>query len=317
MSMNWNHKADIIWGMKYSFFAVLLLFPYQVFAQIDTITLVPCAGPDCQACHVVQLAQNLIEFAIYFAIFLGIAMFAYAGFLMVTSVGDTNQVTRAKSIFRDVAIGFVIVLAGWLVVDTLMKFFFQSGQGTQGSVLFEETKQEFGPWNQIRCVDLPSFSRVGNAPGALNANQDGTVKPGSLEDGEARGALESNRIPVHSSGNCTDPNIRTCTSLHGIREDTVDQVLAIKEACGAQCPVIVTGGTETGHAGGALSHGSGHKIDLEDSAELNQFLESRLTPDGHRSGSHGGRRFRDKCGNEYVRESSHWDITISNGSCTI
>lgn len=258
----------------------------------------------------VQLIQNLIEFAIYFGVFLGVALFSYAGLKMVISAGNVAQVEEAKKIFSSVAIGFLIVLAGWLFVDTLMKFFFQGGQGEEGSELFEATEQKFGPWNEIRCVDQPTFSREGNAAGAVNVRPDGTLEPGALEDSFAREQLQASGIATFSSGNCTDPNNRTCTSLEGVRGDTIAQTLTIKDACG-DCTVRVTGGTETGHAGGAISHGSGHKIDLDDTPELDNFLKSRLTRDGSRGGSHGGERYRDACGNEYVRENSHWDITVT------
>jgi len=135
------------------------------------------------------------------------------------------------------------------------------------------------------------------------------------DDATARGVLTNAGIRVVSSGNCSDPTNKTCTSLTGMREDTVNQVVNIKNAC-PSCGITVTGGTETGHAGGSTSHSAGYKVDLDDTPQLDTYLKQTLTRDGSRAGAHGGERYRDKCGNEYVRESNHWDITVTNGSCS-
>jgi ABC-type nickel/cobalt efflux system permease component RcnA len=60
-------------------------------------------------------------------------MFAYAGFLKLTNEAIGKQ-AEANTIFQNVALGLIVLLAAWLVVDTLMK-----------SVL----GGDFGPWNDI------------------------------------------------------------------------------------------------------------------------------------------------------------------------
>jgi hypothetical protein len=47
-------------------------------------------------------------------------MFAYAGFLMLTSGGETSKRAKAKSIFVNVAIGLALVAAAWLIVHTIL-----------------------------------------------------------------------------------------------------------------------------------------------------------------------------------------------------
>ncbi len=63
-----------------------------------------------------------------------------------------------------------------------------------------------------------------------------------------------------STGNCTDKRLGYCTSLHAVRAATVDGVIALKQR--SQCPVMVTGGTEAGHAPGPYSHHAGYKLDI-------------------------------------------------------
>ena len=75
----------------------------------------------CQnICDLAQLAQNILNDAIYIAVFLAAFLFAWAGWLYLTNSAG-NSISRAKEIFANVAIGLVIILAGWLVVDVLMR----------------------------------------------------------------------------------------------------------------------------------------------------------------------------------------------------
>jgi len=134
--------------------------------------LVPCDGVDvkCEPCKVIELGQNIINFLVSIASFLAVMLFAYAGFLMISAAGNMGKVEQAREIFWNVIIGIIIVLVGWLVVDTVMKWTFQGGEGEKGSPLYEATQQDFGPWNAVRCVPQPEifFSREGDAPGATS-----------------------------------------------------------------------------------------------------------------------------------------------------
>lgn len=111
--------------------------------------LVPqCGGtensPYCQACHLMQLVQNLINFAVFAAAVVATLMFVYAGFLYVTAASaGQDQLKKARGIFVKVFMGFVIILVAWLVVDLIMKTFLDT--------------RKFGPWNEIDCV---AFQRV-------------------------------------------------------------------------------------------------------------------------------------------------------------
>ncbi len=104
------------------YLCALLLPSSAVVAQ----GLVPCSIPDnvtqasCTICAGVTLIQNIINAAIGVAFPLSAILFAYAGFLYMTSGVSAGQISKAHGIFKSVAIGFVAVLCGWLVVDTLI-----------------------------------------------------------------------------------------------------------------------------------------------------------------------------------------------------
>ncbi|OGG60797.1 hypothetical protein A2765_01650 [Candidatus Kaiserbacteria bacterium RIFCSPHIGHO2_01_FULL_56_24] len=101
---------------------LIALAPYAVFAQGKGLPqqIVPCTGADCKCQDLITLGQNLINTGIFIAIFLSAMLFAYAGWLYLTNEAIGKQ-EKAKGIFANVAIGLIIILASWLVVDTLMR----------------------------------------------------------------------------------------------------------------------------------------------------------------------------------------------------
>ena len=96
--------------------------------------IVSCTGVDCKICDIATTAQNVLNTGIYIAIFLSAVLFAWAGWKYVTAGGEGGK-SAGKEIFTNVLIGLVIILAAWLIIDTLMKLLFKSTQ--------------YGPWNKI------------------------------------------------------------------------------------------------------------------------------------------------------------------------
>src|SRR5581483_12000731 len=88
--------------------------------------LVPCglnndAALSCNLCTLGQLLQNVIDFAIGLSIPIAAGLFAYAGWLYFSNRENFAQVEKAHKIFHAVFIGFCIALAGWLIVQTVLK----------------------------------------------------------------------------------------------------------------------------------------------------------------------------------------------------
>lgn len=82
--------------------------------------LVPCGGPDCDFNQLIKLIKNVINFLLFvIAAPLAAIVFAYAGFLFLTSRGNEQQISQAKQIFWSVLIGFVIAFGAWLIVDAI------------------------------------------------------------------------------------------------------------------------------------------------------------------------------------------------------
>ena len=90
---------------------------------------VPCSGVSCTPCHVVVLFNTVLKWfmGIAFLIFAFLAM--KAGVSLVTSGGNPSALSSAKSSFTNAFIGLIIILAAWLIVDTLMRNLLDGGNG--------------------------------------------------------------------------------------------------------------------------------------------------------------------------------------------
>lgn len=108
-------------------FVVLPLF---VFAQEG---LVQCDGVTvkCDFVAFVALVNRVITFIIEISIPIAALLFAYAGFLYMNAQGNLGKVSQAHKIFQNVAIGFMIILAAWLIVYTLVSTLFKPDVGMQ------------------------------------------------------------------------------------------------------------------------------------------------------------------------------------------
>ncbi|GIZ42575.1 hypothetical protein CKM354_000583700 [Cercospora kikuchii] len=125
-----------------------------------------------------------------------------------------------------------------------------------------------------------------------------------LSQSEAASRLSGAGITSSSSGGCTSKSNPRCTSYDGLLSGTVDGAITLKGACG--CSLIITGGTETGHAGGTYSHGNGYKLDFRKNTALNNYITTRFERIGNRGD--GYPQWRAASGNIYCDEGDHWDV---------
>ncbi len=75
------------------------------------------------------------------------------------------------------------------------------------------------------------------------------------------------------------------------------------------CSITVTGGTETGHAGGTYSHSNGYKIDISLNTCINSYITKQFAYIGKRGD--GAAQYKASSGNLYAKEGNHWDITFT------
>jgi hypothetical protein len=117
-------------------------------------------------------------------------------------------------------------------------------------------------------------------------------------------SLRLNGIRWRSSGHCSNRYRPSCTSLQGIRRGSIAGLIAFKQR--SRCRIIVSGGTERGHARGRFSHWNGYKIDVLPSRCVDRFITKRFRPVGTRGD--GAALYRSRSGGIYADEGSHWDL---------
>jgi hypothetical protein len=82
--------------------------------------LVTC-DTNCGWPALVAMAARIIDYLILVSGSLAAISFAYAGWMYMTSGGDSGKVSRAKGIFLKVVIGLIFVLAAWLLVHEILR----------------------------------------------------------------------------------------------------------------------------------------------------------------------------------------------------
>jgi len=133
-----------------------------------------------------------------------------------------------------------------------------------------------------------------------------------LTHAQATSQLSAAGISWTSSGGCSNRNVSTCTSFDQVRQSTIDGIRTLRSASG--CAITITGGTETGHSGGTYSHWNGYKLDIRQSACVDNYITNNFTYVGYISG--WGDQYRSGSGNLYTDEGNHWDILYYNcGGC--
>lgn len=97
------------------------------FWSVDTGLLPECGyslsdqGRSCGFNDFIVLINNIIKYIIVLIIPIMAIVFAYAGFLFLTSGGDSAKRTKAKKAMTSAIIGIVIILSAWLIVRTIVR----------------------------------------------------------------------------------------------------------------------------------------------------------------------------------------------------
>jgi hypothetical protein len=64
--------------------------------------------------------QRVLTFLIYASGIIAVGLFVWAGILMIFAGGNKSQIEKAKGLFWNAFIGFIIVISAWLIVSTII-----------------------------------------------------------------------------------------------------------------------------------------------------------------------------------------------------
>ncbi len=88
--------------------------------NIKTISNDEGTGRMCGLADIITLIQNIIEYIFILVLPIVAIVFAYVGYLYLTSGGNTAKHTQAKQAMTNLGIGILIILAAWLIIKSVL-----------------------------------------------------------------------------------------------------------------------------------------------------------------------------------------------------
>ncbi len=299
--------------------AILFVLPYTALAETVRIPflgpIVPEAINRCPASFAmfIDVINRIILFSLTIGIvFVAPIMIAYAGFLMVVNPFNSGGIQKAKDIMLHTVVGIVIALAGWLIVAALMAVLYSPTNGLKAwNTIISSGGLDACLKQEGALLQLDQSQVTGSTAGGVLT----VVTPVTGNEAVVRAMfLAATGISINKSPCPVNTRYQDisggCTTVGGLTQNVVAQVINLKNICGS---LQVTGGNELGHADGGQSHTTGYKVDL--APNIDSCIKGGSGGYFSLSGVRGSNpRHVDKCGNEYVREPTHWDITVTR-SC--
>ena len=102
----------------------------RVLAQIQEPGPIVTCGPvsagyakECDKEQFFTMVHVLIKYAIYLSMLAVTVAIVYAAFMYIISAGEMEKINKAKGAIKAAIIGLVIVLTGWILVNTVLGLF--------------------------------------------------------------------------------------------------------------------------------------------------------------------------------------------------
>lgn len=101
---------------------VFLVLLFSVFPDAALAQLVACEGPqDCGTCEFAETLQRTFGFMVTLAIIIATASIVLGGLRLATSQGSAEAKSRIKKTLVNIFIGFVLVIAAYAIIDTVLR----------------------------------------------------------------------------------------------------------------------------------------------------------------------------------------------------
>ncbi len=130
----------MIGGMRQiGIFLITLLLPLTTFSA----GLVPCGGPgetacDKNICYVGVLLDNVSDWVVALAGIVVVLLIIRGGLQLALAMGSVTGKPAAQRGIATALVGYILILAAWMVVDTFLKFF--------------TVNPEWGVWHPFNCA---------------------------------------------------------------------------------------------------------------------------------------------------------------------
>jgi hypothetical protein len=204
------------------FVASLVLWA-PLFVGAQGLVPVQCQNPQtCGTCEFVQLINNVIRFLITFASIAATLLIIYGGFQLVVSAGNVSAKQSAKEILTNTLIGYVIILAAFLIINTGLGVLLPGGSpalGWQRVQCLYPVQPVSRPYPEYGADGFIGFSDVQQGSGSIGSCEIDTSGPCSESALRAAGfgalAGDAARIVGAESGCSPSAHSRTDTTTDG------------------------------------------------------------------------------------------------------
>ncbi len=105
--------------------SLVSIFGVMLFGVSDAnAALVTCGTGKsmCTLCDLIAGMNNVIQYLMKIAIGVALLAMAIGGVMYIVSAGDSGLIDQAKSTLKNAAIGFVIIFAAFLIIDTTINY---------------------------------------------------------------------------------------------------------------------------------------------------------------------------------------------------
>ena len=229
--------------------------------------------------------NQLYKFCIALGGTIAIFFIVVAGYIYMSSDGNQESVDKAKDILVSSITAMVILLGGYVLLKAINPDLIEFKSIQPPSVDLNTSG-----WNIAPPVYIP--------PGTGTTTPGGTGPTNGMTEQVARKYFQDANANI--SINAQPPQ----TMLQGLQAGIAQEIVNVAKGC--NCNVIITGGTEPGHASGTYSHANGNKIDLGLNTTLDTYIETRFTKTTVRAD--GAQQYTSPTGAIYAKEGNHWDI---------
>lgn len=96
----------------------------------------------CTLCDLIAGMNTIIHYLMQLAIGVALLAMAIGGVMYIVSAGDSGLIDQAKNTMKNAAIGFVIIFAGYLIINTTISYI---GAYTNLGI------ENVGSWGEFKC----------------------------------------------------------------------------------------------------------------------------------------------------------------------
>ena len=197
--------------------------------------------------------------------------------------------------------GLLIALSSWLILNQINPQIFKNDLSLDSSAIPSATKINVSTSATTGTTGTTNTSNTGGNSVGNNSSDGKTSSAVTGDESSIRSSLSQNGISVNSNP-CSYVGQTGCTNTSGLKQSTMDTLLAMKNSSGAS-NITLTGGTEGGgiHSeGSTYTHVNGYKFDVRpDNGKFDTYMRSL----GSSTTINGNQV-------NIINEGNHWDVQV-------